>query len=205
MTAIYIISAVLLFFLILILIPISVVFDFEAEVKYRVKVAGITVYNSEKPPKKRKKVKKSDKKAVENAPDKPEKKQNFFLKLKEEKGFSGAVKYTAGLAGIILKKVGWLLRRLRFKKFVLEIAVASDDAAAAALEYGAVCTAVYPVLSLLVSKARFKAKSVNISADFEAACPRAKLSFEVTTELIIPAVAVICGLNDYRKYKCCTK
>ena len=203
MTAIYIISAVLLFFLILILIPISVVFDFESEVKYRVKVAGITVYNSEKPPKKRKKVKKSDKKAVENAPDKPEKKQNFFLKLKEEKGFSGAVKYTAGLAGIILKKVGLLLRRLRFKKYVLEIAVASDDAAA--LEYGAVCTAVYPVLSLLVSKARFKAKSVNISADFEAACPRAKLSFEVTTELIIPSVSVICGLNDYIKYKCCTK
>lgn len=201
MTAVYVIFAVLLFLLILLLIPISVELDFESEIKYRVKVAGITVYNSEKPPKKHKKAKKSDKNVAENTPDTPPKKQNFFSRLKKEKGFSGAVKYTAGLAGIILKKIGWLLRRLRFKKFVLEITVASDDAAVTALEYGTVCTAVYPVISFLVSKARFKAKSVDISADFDVTCPRARLSFAVTTELIIPAIALICGMKEYKKYK----
>ena len=132
---------------------------------------------------------------------KGDKKENFFKKLSNEKGFFEAVKYCARFLGIILKKFMWLIKRFKFKKFKLEIIVASDDAANTALEYGGVCSAVYPIVSLLESNINLSLKSINISADFNKIKPEIKTSASVTTRLIFWIVALMAVFNEYLKLK----
>ena len=79
--------------------------------------------------------------------------------------------------------------------------MASDDAANTALEYGGVCSAVYPIVSLLESNINLSLKSINISADFNKIKPEIKTSASVTTRLIFWIVALMAVFNEYLKLK----
>lgn len=197
MTALWIILAILVLLALVIFAPVRFDFSFDGEAFYKLLVYGITVYKkqdkpdnitvSEKPPQKAKKPK--------------EKKPDFFTQLKNECGFSGAIHFCTSLATMLIKKLCFFIKRLRFSRFCLDISVASEDAAKTAIEYGAVCSAVYPVLALLTTTAHFKAKSINISSDFDNRTPQCSLSFSVGTRVITALIVAVSAFSNYNKMK----
>ncbi len=164
MTATIIISAVICFFVLLLFLPISVRFSYRGEARVKVKYAGITVFNTAKP-KAKKKNKKEEQEKTAQAPQQ-KKKENFFVSQYKRLGFTESVKYFADIAKEVLKKLLWFVKKMHFKMFLFDLSVATDNAHDTAVQYGIVCTAVYPVLSVICSNAKFKAKKINVSADF---------------------------------------
>ena len=67
----------------------------------------------------------------------------------------------------ILKSLKKLLRKIVVKEFLVNIVVGDEDASTTAVEYGALCASVYPLLSAFESFFEVKNKSYNIKADFE--------------------------------------
>ena len=61
-----------------------------------------------------------------------------------------------------------MLRKAVFRQFSLQIVVGDDDAADAAMRYGRVCAAVYPLLTLLGRTFRFRKRRVDLRCDFDA-------------------------------------
>ena len=92
-----------------------------------------------------------------------------------------------------------MIKRFKFRHFCLDLTVASQDSADTAIEYGGICCAVYPVLSLLESTADFKMKQINIDADFNKTQPEFQISFSVTTRLIYWITAAISAITEYYK------
>jgi hypothetical protein len=63
----------------------------------------------------------------------------------------------------------WLAKKIKAKQLKLDIICGGSDAADAAIEYGVVCSAVYPFIGYLETnfKGAEKALDVNIGCDFE--------------------------------------
>jgi hypothetical protein len=63
----------------------------------------------------------------------------------------------------------WLTKKIKAKQLKLDIICGGSDAADAAIEYGVVCSAVYPFIGYLETnfKGAEKALDVNIGCDFE--------------------------------------
>lgn len=201
MTALFIILSVIFLIFVLLILPITFKLDYQNELICVIKYAGIVLFNSEKRVKLKKAKKKKIKKSGQDADteNKTEDKESFFKKIYNEKGFLGAVRYFFEIAGITLKKVLWVIKKFKFRNFELDIVVATDDAANTAIEYGATCCAVYPVLSFLKTNANFKADKINISADFDRANPAFAIRLNITTRLIYFLIAAISALTEYLK------
>ena len=197
MTALWIIWAILVLLSALIFAPVRLDFSFDGEAFFKLRVYSVPVYKKQEKP--------TDITQQEKPPEKEkqgeEKKPNFFTELKEERGFSGAIQFCTGLASMLIKKLYFFISRLHFSRFCLDISVASEDAAKTAIEYGAVCSAVYPVLSLLTTTAHFKSKSINVSADFENRTPECSVSFSVHARVITVLIVAVSAFFNYNKMK----
>lgn len=197
------ILALLLVVTLALFLPVTVFFSFDKKVVLRVYYCGISVFSTAK-----KKKKKPDKSDEESRPQKKEKKSdtkkdkpNFFKKIYDKLGFVDTVHYFAGLLKLVLLKLGWVLKRLKIRKFRLSLTVGTSDAAQTAIQYGRICSAVYPVLSMLFSIADCKAKKADISADFNHSSSNFSISFIVRALPIYFVVAALTGLWEYKKYK----
>ncbi len=78
----------------------------------------------------------------------------------------------------------WLAKKINFKRLGLEVICGGSDAADAAIEYGIVCSTVYPFIGYLETnfKGADKALDVNIGCDFE---NEAYLGIEIKAKLRI--------------------
>lgn len=202
MTALFIILGIIVFILLLLFLPISVFLSVKDDFKVIVRFSGIKVFDTSKPKKEKKeKTKPQD---TENETQKGQKKENklvnTFKNKKEESGIVGAVRYFGEIAKIILGKLVWFLKKLKFDHIRLNLSVSSEDAADTAIMYGTICTALYPILSLITSNASVKYKEINISADFNKTAIILDLSFCVKLRLIYALVALIKGYFEYRKF-----
>ena len=199
--AFIVLAAVLCLLILLLILPLTVDLSYENTFAYRIKYAGFCLLDSEKRVDitKKKRRKRKDKKGAATKTETPPKKDNFFKKTYKEKGFFGTVKYFSALLAMLLKKLWFIVKRLNFSKFLIELTVATPDAADTAIKYGEVCAAVYPVLSLLQTTAKFKSKQVNINADFDKTAPEFKASVSVTTRLIFWLIAAISALTEFLK------
>lgn len=199
MTALWIILSVVAFLLLLLLLPVSVRLSLEEGFTAKVCYAGIPVYSSDRQEKSQNRGMESPK---ENETSLQRRKtENFFEKLRREKGFQGAVRYLARICGIMLKKLAWFVKRLKLRGFRLNITVATEDAARTAIEYGLLCTAVYPVLTLLFSLTGCRAKQIDISTDFNVKSPELQFYISVRTQLMIALIAAVSGFREYQKIK----
>lgn len=196
MTVLIIIAVIILLIAVLLLLPASVSFRFNGQAEYKLKYSGITVFDSNRvyKVKSKKKHTDGDRKKEEKKPEE----KNAFQKLKEQKGLNGAIKYLCELLQIIIKKTVWLLKKIKFTKLCLDIIVATDNAAKTGIEYGVICTAVYPLLSFLSSAANIKYKKVNINADFDKTSTEIDFSFCASSSLLIIALAVIYAFKEYK-------
>ena len=137
----------------------------------------------------------------ENKESPKEKKPNFFKKVYDKLGFADSIRYFAGLLKLLLKKIGWILKKIKVRNLKFRMAVAASDAAQTAILYGEVCSVVYPVLSMLMSVIDCKVKKIDVSADFVHSSPSFSVSFAVKAKPIQLIIAVLTGLWEYKKYK----
>lgn len=197
MVVFLIITAVLLCIIsALLLCVVSVEISFFGEFKFTVKLAGITVYKPKEQPLEPKTEEKEQKQETDT-----ERKSNFFQKIKKKRGFAGAVKELFNFADICMKKIKKLLKHLKIRRLFIDITVASSDAATTALEYGAVCSCVYPVLSFFISAADVKLKQVNIKSDFNASNPDLSFSLSAQLRIIYLLIAAAGLFSEYKNFK----
>lgn len=84
-------------------------------------------------------------------------------------GISGTVEKVLSLLFLLAGQIKWLLSRVRLKKLRILTVCGGDDAADAAMEYGAACSVVYPFVGYLDTNFNIKekAKDINVFCDFE--------------------------------------
>ncbi len=160
-----ILGIIIILILLLLFCPVAVKISFDDELKLsagyffpliRIPLAGSEEEDPEKARKKaekqRKKEEKKRKKAEKNK-DKAEqteeeKKPSLFSRIKS-KGFDGIIELLKELAGIVTSTVKKITSHLVIYKMDLELAIASEDAAQTAMNYGYVCSAVFPLISII--------------------------------------------------------
>ena len=190
----WILAAIILLLLLLLILPIAVKLEYKDEFKARVKYCFIPVFSTDKV--------KAEPNTTEQEKKTPKKKKpNIFKSIYKEKGLMGSVKYFAGLAEILINRLKYVLKHIIFRDIRFLLTVASADAAQTAINYGAVCSAVYPLFSSLFCVADCKAESIDVSADFNSEASKIEFSFEVRTLPIFLIIATITALFEYKKYK----
>ncbi len=146
-------------------IPVVVDLEYTDDFKFKVSFLKITLFNSEKENKGD--GKKTDGKQKGKKRSVLRDAKAYFTKVKNKKGFTGAVKEIMHLVGTIFSHIKWFLRYINICNVRLNINVGTPDAALTAIEYGTVCSAVYPVTAILDSVASVGFKEINVNADFE--------------------------------------
>ena len=202
MTAIYIVGGILLFFLILLLLPLSADIAYFDKLKITLRYAGIKVYGSknEKTAPPDKATEKSEKRESKPTKEKP-KKESYISKIFADKGKIEGIKFLFGLIKAALSKIIWVIRKIKFRELFLDISVASEYAADTAVTYGAVCAVVYPVINLLDLNTFFTVKKVSIYTDFDKLSPEIKASISLKTRLIYAVIAAVSLLFEYLRIK----
>ncbi len=200
MTALIIILSIIVFFALLLFLPISLFLSYEQKFFLRVRFSGITVYKlkdkpEEEPPAEEQEVEKVSKE------DETPKKQNFFVNDYKKRGFSDFVSYYAAVLKELIQKVLWLLRKMHFKLFCFSLSVASDDAAQTAVRYGAVCSALYPLFSIIMANTDVKVKRIEINADFVNQSSSVAAKLNVRTNLFVLLIFAVYLLKKYRSVK----
>lgn len=118
-------------------------------------------------------------------------KKSFLKSYYKKHGFSKTVTEIFGILKAVASRFAWLFKRFNFKNVCLDITVASETAAYTAVEYGAVCAAVYPAMSFISTVATADIKCLNISADFDTDKWQIKTSGVLKCRLIWAIVAII--------------
>lgn len=194
MIALYILAGILCVLGLILLLPVSVNLKYNGELSFKVKFAGIKVFEPSKNPKKAE----ENIQPAQKTKSKDSQLKSSFKILKEKHGFIGAVKEIVSFIKDCLNHLGLLLKTMKFKKICLDLSVAGSDAAQTAIQYGEVCSAVYPVLSFFQSKANVKYKQINIKGEFEK--PKGNFSFNMVVNLQI-VFLLIAGFRIYKEYK----
>ncbi len=184
MTALWIILGIAAFFALLLALPLRIFLSYTEEkgLQYRVKYAVFPLADSEKPEKAAAAAPKKQKSAAE----KPKKASGgavqsllSFLGLEDissaanakraidEKGLLEVLHGVTEAVGSLRKRTGRLLRKGAVKRFDLRIVCGDGDPADAAMRYGTVCAAVYPLLTLLDTAMKCKRRKVDIRCDFD--------------------------------------
>ncbi len=182
-------SVILLIFFAL-LIPARICTEYKKEPKVTVKYLFFTIPLVPQKKKKKNEPKKNQEK--KKPEDKKKKKEDseavkYIKSLYNDKGIDGVLSMITELAKLASGSLKGLFKHILFKKFDLNITVAADDAATAAIRYGQVCAAAYPAVSLILNTVKYKDYNVNITVDFDLKEP--VIDFK-TQANIIPIFAV---------------
>ncbi len=158
MIALYIILGILLLLFLICLIRIRVFALYTDEIKLSLKILffEIRLLPQEKKPKKESKKpakKKKQKPETEETTktDKKEEKPGYLARLKEKKGVSGIISLFTELAKIAAGALKGIFRHIVIKKLDVGIALNAGDASSTAIQYGKLCSAVYPAINIITA------------------------------------------------------
>ncbi len=86
----------------------------------------------------------------------------------ETKTVSDTVNKVVTAISLFAGQVAWLFKRFKLRKLKVTAVCAGDDAADAAIEYGLVCAAIYPMSAYLDTNIKTKknVQEINIGCDF---------------------------------------
>lgn len=162
MTALMIILGILLFFVILLVCPVTILASFETELSAKVRYLFITYTIAPQKEKKEKKAKKEE--------PKTEEKTDTKAKIKgiiEQKGLSGFLNMIKEMAAIATGAAKKLFVHLIISSISADIDVATEDAAQTALNYGYACAVVYPAMAVLVGNSNCKKYDIKVTPNFD--------------------------------------
>lgn len=199
MTALYIVLGIILFFIVILSIP--VVLDLEYTDIFRCKVSWLflkfDIYppkeKKEKEPKPKKEKKTEDKPAEEKtAPtETPVKKDNFIKTFYDNQGVLGIIELIGNCASYLGKFSKGFLRSIYIRKLHIRISVTESDAAKTALRYGKICQQLYPPLGFICTSCHVKNYSVNIWANY---CGEKTLGEFETRVALVPRSVINAGI-----------
>jgi hypothetical protein len=131
----------------------------------------VTLLPKKEKPVKKKNLKKSQKKrkpqSAADVKSQPAKKSGW-QNLVEQHGVVGAIEQIASVFLLLPKSVKRLMKGATVRGMDLQIAVAGEDAAQAAITYGRVCSVFYPLLGRASAYVNFVRPRVNLYCDYEA-------------------------------------
>lgn len=199
MTALYIILGIVLFFILVLSIP--VVLDLEYSDIFTCKVSWLFLKFNIYPPneKKDKKPKEKEEKKPEEKPkeetpkhtEEAVKKDNFIKVFYDNQGVLGIVELIRNCASYLGKFSKGFLKSIYIRKLNIRINVTESDAAKTAIKYGKICQEIYPPLGFICSSCHVKNYSVNIWADY---CgDKTKGEFE-TRVALVPRSVINAGI-----------
>ncbi len=193
MTGLLIFAGIILFFILLLSIP--VVLDLEYLDLFKCRVSWLFLkFNIYPQDESKKNKKKKEPKKKENVPkekpaeEKPQdikenKKDNFIKIFYDNQGIIGIIELIKNCASYLGKFSKGFLKSIYITKLFINISVTESDAAKTALKYGKICQEVYPPLGFICSSCHVKNYKVNIWADY---CgDKTKGAFE-TRILLVP-------------------
>ena len=176
MTGLLIFAGIVLFFILLLSIP--VVLDLEYLDLFKCRVSWLflkfNIYpqdESKKNKKKKEPKKKEDVPKERPAEEKPQeikenKKDNFIKTFYDNQGIIGIIDLIKNCASYLGKFSKGFLKSIYITKLFINISVTESDAAKTALRYGKICQEVYPPLGFICSSCHVKNYKVNIWADY---------------------------------------
>lgn len=204
MTALIIIGAILLILsalAVILFLPLKVFVSFKEEFFVKIKFIGIKLFEiPEKEDKKETEIKGENKKSEEksNESETLKKAKQIFADLKEKHGTTEAVKKILQLLRNMLSHIKPYLRYIKIKKIVFNLTVATGDAASTAIEYGKICSAVYPVLAFLDTYKGVYFKKINVGTDFNSDKTVFNFSLQVRVPLIFLIIMAFKIISDYK-------
>lgn len=163
MTALFIILIVLLVLAFLLFLPVSLKASYQtelfAELRYLFFRYQIAPQKEEKPRKKKKNIPKKEE---------PEEEKNSIWDTIKEKGLSGFIDIIEELARATGGALKAIFHHATLSDLTVQIAVCGEDAAGCAVNYGYVCTAVYPAVGIITSAIRrYKKLDIDIRPDYD--------------------------------------
>ncbi len=160
----YILLGIVLFFAIILAIPIKVCVRYKKAFFCRLHIGFVKIilYPAMPNKKKTKKKKKTEQPQKSETKKEEKKEDNFFKEL----GLSGVVNFLTKLVELAAGVLKDLFAHIIIKSFSLSIKVAGKDAADAAINYGRVCSVVYPLTSAVISSMKYTHYGVDILPDF---------------------------------------
>ncbi len=143
----------------------------------------------------------SNKRKTEKSED--SKKKNLIKTMIKEKGFSTAISEIMSVIKSILAQFDKLLKHVKISNLKLLINVADEDPAITAVEYGAVCAAVFPIVRIIESKTKLDRSSshVSVNSDFLTGKSQFSLSAKIKFRLIFGVLAALNVLKELVKLK----
>lgn len=195
-----IIGILLLIIAAILFLPVKVFIDFKDSFLIKIKFFGIKVFETrpEKDESKPQKAETNSGKKTEKSTENQAKR--IFLRLKEKHGFTGAVKEVLSFLLDCLTHIKRLLRHIKIKRICLDITVASSDAAKTAIEYGSVCSAVYPTLALIDTVPNIGFREINVKSDFNSENCDFSFSFYVQLQIFFALIAAFKIYKEYKKF-----
>ena len=179
MIVLYILLGLIALFWIILAMPLRIFLTYQPDnLIYRIKYGPFSLVDSTKPPK--------EKPEKTDLPE-PETKKSTgggsfildFLGLSQISSIANAKASIAkvGIVGTIsavfsaikdlFLRIGKLIKKGVFKKFDLQIIVGDSDAADAAMRYGQICAAAFPMLNFLENNMKLKKEQIDIRCDYE--------------------------------------
>ena len=176
MTAVYIIAGISAFILFLLFSDISVKVCLNKEFSA---VVSFWFLSFRFPRTKKKKT--SKKKRAKNL-EKP----NALKKMIDENGLLAAVSEIIGTTIKIVEQHQTLTKHIRITDLKINVVVASEDPAKTGVEYGAICSVIFPFATFLDASFKINRRKTNISvtSDFEAEKPKFYLFANLKAKVI---------------------
>ena len=172
MLALYIILGIILFFVIILSIPVFADFEYTDSLKFSVSwlFLKFKIYpKSDKPKKPKKEKPKKEKKPKEKKPkEEPpkEKKENFIKTFYNNQGVSGVIELINHCASALGKMSKGFIKSIRVRNLHIKVSVTEPDAAQTAIKYGKICQKIYPPIGFICSTMNVKNYKINIYADY---------------------------------------
>lgn len=167
MTALYIILGIILFLLLLLLVPVKLCIayqdDWTLKIKYMFFSFGIFPPKPKKPKKKKTKARQ---KKVEPTEQKPKQKKSSTKEFLKQKGLSGLIALFADIIRLITQASKRILNHLLFYRLDVKAAIAGEDAAETAMQYGYACSSIYPAVSFIDTHAKKCKYNLDITPNF---------------------------------------
>lgn len=181
---------VILILLFILLLPASATIEFEDNLKLTIRVLFFKFNIPLADGKKEKADKKSDirESAQGSAKEKKGEKESTISKLN----------YVRKIVSAVSRRIP---NMLTVTKLGLHVTVGNDDPCDAALAFGAISAAAYPLVSLIDSYLKVKKKDVYISVDYKKTSIHARFELTVRTFLLKLIICAIIILIDIAKEK----
>ncbi len=119
-----------------------------------------------------------------------EKKPGFIKKMIDEKGVTSAIGELFAVLKSILTEFGRLTKHIRIKRFKLFVNVATEDPALTAVEYGAVCTVVFPAVRFVEDNTKLNRKKTEVFVNSDFISGQSKI--EIDAKVKIRVIFLLC-------------